>query len=111
MLFRSEGLGWIDAVVRRIAPADPALRVPHVGWNEIHVARPSVLLQELPEQPLFYFVHSFAAPVGAHSLAVSDYGNEFTAVARRGNFRGAQFHPERSARTGATLLANFLKIT
>ena len=59
----------------------------------------------------FYFVHSFAAPVGPHTLAVSNYGGEFSAVVRRDNFRGAQFHPERSARPGARLLSNFLKIT
>jgi glutamine amidotransferase len=57
-----------------------------------------------------YFVHSYALPVSADTLATADYGSEFTAVAARGNFHGAQFHPERSARVGALLLANFLRL-
>jgi glutamine amidotransferase len=57
-----------------------------------------------------YFVHSYAAPVSAATLATSDYGGAFTAAVRRGNFRGVQFHPERSAATGAKLLANFIAL-
>jgi glutamine amidotransferase len=57
-----------------------------------------------------YFVHSYAAPVGADTLVASDYGDRFTAAVRRGNFRGVQFHPERSAAVGARVLANFLSL-
>jgi glutamine amidotransferase len=103
-------LGLIPGRVSRM-PASPERPVPHMGWNRLRVQQQDLLLDGITDADYFYFVHSFAAPVGPHSLAVSDYGTEFTAVARRGNFRGAQFHPERSARPGAKLLANFLKIS
>ena len=106
-----EGLGWIDAVVRRIAPADPALRVPHVGWNEVRALRPSVLLRDLPDQPLFYFVHSFHI-VCAHRedvVAEVPYGEPLVAVVERGNVYGTQFHPEKSQLDGLVLLGNFLE--
>jgi glutamine amidotransferase len=103
-------LGLIPGRVARM-PASPERPVPHMGWNRLRVLQADPLLDGISDADYFYFVHSYAAPVGPHSLAVSDYGAEFTAVARRGNFRGAQFHPERSARPGARLLANFLKIT
>ena len=103
-------LGLIPGRVARM-PASPERPVPHMGWNRLHLLQADPLLEGIGESDYFYFVHSYAAPVGPHSLAVSEYGAEFTAVARRGNFRGAQFHPERSARPGARLLANFLKIT
>ena len=103
-------LGLIPGRVARM-PASPERPVPHMGWNRLRLLQADPLLERITEADYFYFVHSFAAPVGPHSLAVSDYGTAFTAIARRDNFRGAQFHPERSARPGARLLANFLKIT
>ena len=102
-------LGIIEGRVERM-PASPQRPVPHMGWNRLRILQADPLLDGLSDADYFYFVHSFAAPVGAHSLAVTDYGAEFTAIALRGNFRGVQFHPERSARPGARLLANFLKL-
>lgn len=102
-------LGIIEGRVARM-PASPERPVPHMGWNRLRALHEDPLLEGLAASDYYYFVHSFAAPVGPHSLAVTEYGTEFTAIAMRGNFRGAQFHPERSARPGARLLANFLKI-
>jgi glutamine amidotransferase len=102
----------LDILPGRVArmPASPARPVPHMGWNRLRALREDPLLEGITASDYFYFVHSFAAPVDPHSLAVTDYGAEFTAIAIRDNFRGAQFHPERSARPGARLLANFLKL-
>ena len=105
------GLGWIDAVVERIAPPDRSLRIPHVGWNAIRQIREDPLLIDIPDDALFYFVHSFAVPVTDLTVATADYGICLAAIVRRGNFWGTQFHPERSARTGARVLANFLRLS
>lgn len=86
------------------------LPVPHMGWNELRVVRPHALLTGLKDGDYAYFVHSYALPVSADTLVTADYGHEFTAIAARGNFHGAQFHPERSARVGSLLLANFLRL-
>ena len=102
------GLGIIAGRVERM-PASPEQPVPHMGWNRLRILGADPLLDGLTDSDYFYFVHSYAAPVGPHSLALTTYGAEFTAIAAQRNFRGVQFHPERSARPGARLLANFLK--
>lgn len=104
------GLGWIEGTVRRIVPADPSLRVPHVGWNSIRMVRESVLLDGLPEEPLFYFVHSYHVICADESSVVADceYGVTMAAVFQSANVYGAQFHPEKSQLAGLTLLQNFL---
>lgn len=102
-------LGLIPATVHRFAEA-PGLRVPHMGWNRLKATTSHPLLKGLDEQSWAYFVHSYAVPVGDYSLAVADYGGEFSTVIARGNFHGMQFHPERSATVGATLLKNFLEL-
>ncbi len=101
-------LGLIPARLKRL-PDREGLRVPHMGWNaiECHVEDP---LTRALDGKWFYFVHSFAAPVGPWTLASSRHGEAFSAVVRRDNFCGAQFHPERSATAGATLLKNFLEM-
>ena len=86
------------------------LRVPHMGWNSTIEQKADPLLAGLPETPWFYFVHSFAAPLGEFTLASCEHGQEFSAIVRKDNFRGAQFHPERSASHGARLLSNFLDL-
>jgi glutamine amidotransferase len=102
-------LGIIPAKVRRLARS-PDLPVPHMGWNEIVARGASRLLEGLADGEYAYFVHSYAAPVGPYTRAVSDYGGEFSAIVEHGNFYGAQFHPERSAHFGAQLLKNFLSL-
>ncbi|MDQ0301890.1 imidazole glycerol phosphate synthase subunit HisH [Ancylobacter polymorphus] len=108
------GLGWIDGEVVKIEPADPTLKIPHMGWNSLDVARPHPLLAGIPtgEGGLdAYFVHSYhlnAARAG-DVIATTSYGGAVTAMVGRDNLAGTQFHPEKSQRLGLALLANFLK--
>jgi len=81
-----------------------------MGWNQLEPVRPSPLLQGITRGAYAYFVHSYALPLGPDTVATCEYGSVFTAVVSRGNFHGVQFHPERSAATGARLLANFLTL-
>lgn len=105
----TECLGILPDTVRRLAPA-PRLPVPHMGWNQLEAPRADPLLAGLGSEDYFYFVHSFAAPVTACTLAACDYGAPLCAVVRRNNYWGVQFHPERSSRAGARLLKNFLEL-
>lgn len=101
-------LGLLPGRVRRM-PESPGVRVPHMGWNRLQPTRASSLLDGIPDGAQAYFVHSYAAPVTGDCLARCGHGEDFAAVVQRGNVAGAQFHPERSAATGARLLENFLK--
>jgi glutamine amidotransferase len=104
------GLGVIEGKVERMtAAADRP--VPHMGWNQLELLKSDPLFEGFRGGEYMYFVHSYAVPVTADTLACSDYGGRFTAAVQRGNFRGVQFHPERSAAAGARLLANFLALT
>ncbi|TXG82598.1 MAG: imidazole glycerol phosphate synthase subunit HisH [Sphingomonadales bacterium] len=102
------GLGWIAGDVVRLSPADPALKVPHIGWNALHPARPHPVL---PPPGHAYFVHSYhlAAQNPAHVLATTDYGQDIAAVVGADTFLGTQFHPEKSQALGLELLRNFLE--
>jgi len=102
-------LGVIPASLRHFARGTD-LRVPHMGWNSLRVERASPLLAGIEDGAFAYFVHSYAAPVGDYTLASCDYGGAFSAIVRRDNFHGAQFHPERSAAVGARLLENFIDL-
>lgn len=106
-----EGLGWIEASVRRIAAPDLALRVPHVGWNELHQTGESVLFDGVSDRALFYFVHSFYIAEAQPEVVKGEcvYGLRMTAVFEQGNVYGTQFHPEKSQLDGLTLLRNFLE--
>ncbi|MET0985798.1 MAG: imidazole glycerol phosphate synthase subunit HisH [Steroidobacteraceae bacterium] len=103
-------LGLMPGRVQRFADRE-GLPVPHMGWNQLTLSQPSPLFDEIQNGDYVYFVHSYAAPLGAHSIASSEYGASFTAVVQRGNVYGAQFHPERSARIGSLLLRNFLRLS
>lgn len=100
-------LGLIPAGLERFSENE-GLRVPHMGWNSIENIRPDPLTATL-DGKWFYFVHSFAAPLGEWTLSSSRHGRPFSAIVRQGNFYGAQFHPERSAGAGAGLLREFLE--
>ena len=100
-------LGLIPARLKRLAER-PGLRVPHMGWNGIRNLRPDPLTAALDEK-WFYFVHSYAAPIGNWTLSSSVHGESFSAIVRQGNFHGVQFHPERSAGAGAALLQHFME--
>ena len=110
----TQGLGWIAGEVDRIAPADPALKIPHMGWNTLDARRTHPLLDGIAVGPgglHAYFVHSYhLKPVQRSDLvAEADYGGPLTAVVGRDNVVGTQFHPEKSQRLGLRLIANFLK--
>ena len=110
----TEGLGWIAGEVDRITPGDPDLKIPHMGWNTLNVARAHPLLDGLtlgPEGLHAYFVHSYALNPSRPSdlVAQTDYGGAVTAIVGRDNIVGTQFHPEKSQKLGLMLIANFLK--
>jgi len=88
---------------------EPGKPVPHMGWNQMTQVRDDPLLEGISSLDHVYFVHSFFAPTSSATVAITDYGVALTAVARRENFCGTQFHPERSGVVGARILANFLK--
>lgn len=102
-------LGVIDARVTKL-PQSSDLPVPQMGWNQLELVGTSALLTGVEPGAFAYFIHSYAAPVGDFTRAVTHYGVPFSAVIERGNFFGTQFHPERSARLGAQVLENFVKI-
>ncbi len=108
------GLGWIAGEVDRIAPSDPNLKIPHMGWNTLNVDRAHPLLDGLtlgPQGLHAYFVHSYELKVAdrADLVAEADYGGPVTAIVARDNIVGTQFHPEKSQKLGLALIANFLK--
>ncbi|WP_062209123.1 imidazole glycerol phosphate synthase subunit HisH [Aureimonas sp. AU12] len=108
------GFGWIHGDVEPIVPSDPALKVPQIGWNTIHVKRPHPLLAgiETGEAGLHaYFVHSYhlVPRIETEVVATADYGGPVTAIVAEGNKAGTQFHPEKSQRLGLALIANFLR--
>ena len=105
----TECLGIFPARVTRF-PDRQGLPVPHMGWNQVVPQNGSPLTRGLGDDSYVYFVHSYAAPVGPWTEAVTDYGGEFSAIVRHANFHGAQFHPERSSRAGQRILANFLAL-
>jgi len=107
------GFDWITGDVVRIKPSEPALKVPHMGWNELVVDRPHPVLDGLNTGDHVYFVHSyhFQAANPAERLAHCDYGGDITAIVGRDNIVGTQFHPEKSQRAGLRLISNFLSWT
>jgi glutamine amidotransferase len=108
-----EGFGWIPGDVVRIAPSDPALKVPHMGWNDLVIDRRHPVLEGLATGDHAYFVHSYQFHVDdpAHLLAHCDYAGDVTAIIGRDNILGTQFHPEKSQAAGLRLISNFLTWT
>jgi len=106
---RTQCLEILPGTVRRIHAA-PGRPVPHMGWNQLRPSCEDPLLEGITQQDYAYFVHTYAAPVNGETLAETQYGNRLAAVVRKRNFCGAQFHPERSGKTGARLLENFLRL-
>jgi glutamine amidotransferase len=107
------GLGWIAARTERFDQRlDPAIKVPHMGWNEVVPAKASELIGQFPTEARFYFAHSFHVVCAAAEdvLLRASYGaSTFAAAFQRGNLMGAQFHPEKSHRFGMTFLRNFVE--
>ena len=110
----TDGLGWIRGEVDRIAPSDPALKIPHMGWNTLSVRTPHPLLEGIPTGPdglHAYFVHSYQLrpTERADVVAEAEYGGPVTAFVGHDNMAGTQFHPEKSQKLGLALIANFLR--
>src|SRR5690606_32595436 len=98
------GLGWIDGTVAALNPADPVIKVPHMGWNDVCPTAPHPLIQ--PGEA--YFLHGYAF-AGKDILATTDHGGEIVAAIGRDTMIGVQFHPEKSQRYGVDFLARFLE--
>jgi imidazole glycerol-phosphate synthase subunit HisH len=107
----TDGLGWIEGEVVALKPADPALKIPHMGWNALHILKPHPLFAGLAPGAHAYFVHGFefAAAREGDVLATVDYGGPVTASVGRDNLVGVQFHPEKSQATGLKVIENFLR--
>jgi len=105
------GFDWIGGEVHRITPQDDALKVPHMGWNDLVIDRPHPVLEGVESGDHAYFVHSYQMRVAdpAHLLAHVDYGGPVTAIVGRDTMVGAQFHPEKSQKAGLRMIANFLR--
>ncbi len=116
MLFdRSEegdtpGLGIFPGTVKRFRPVDRALKVPHMGWNQVDQAAPHALWQDISSGERFYYVHSYYCEPSSQSdtTATTNYSGHFTAAIARANIFATQFHPEKSHRAGLALYRNFL---
>lgn len=100
----------LNLIPSEVLPLQSAgLRLPHMGWNTLHNISAHPLMRGFTEKDYLYFVHSFAVSPDSYSLAQCHYGTDFAAVIGKDNVVGAQFHPERSGKTGARLLQNFLE--
>lgn len=102
-----ECLGLINTEVN--AMQSDNLRLPHMGWNQVHPVKDSPLFHGIEDNSYFYFVHGFCVPTGEHTIATCDYTKAFSATIQNGNFMGVQFHPERSGKAGAQLIQNFIE--
>jgi glutamine amidotransferase len=106
-----DGLGWLKGEVTALTPSDPALKIPHMGWNELRIHRPHPVFEGIATGAHAYFVHSygFVPADPTQCIADVDYGGPVTAAIGRDNIVGVQFHPEKSQATGLRLIANFLR--
>jgi glutamine amidotransferase len=106
----TRGLDWISGDVRRVEPADPAIKIPHMGWNNLIDARGPAPIAGVGQAPM-YFTHSFAFyPTAEEEVAAwVEHGERFPAAVAKNNVAGVQFHPEKSQSAGIALLARFLE--
>lgn len=106
------GLGWIKGNVRKFNLDTSKYKIPHMGWDYIHLKRDDCLVDTLMEKPRFYFVHSYYAECENRSdcIATTDYGIEFDSVIGRNNVWGVQFHPEKSHKYGMKVFGNYLQL-
>jgi glutamine amidotransferase len=107
------GLGWIGGSVVKFKQAllPPELKIPHMGWTDVEVSKPSKLFENMHEDPRFYFVHSYHLQIDnpEDALVEATYGYKFVAGVERGNIMGVQFHPEKSHKFGLRLFENFIR--
>ena len=105
------GFGWIGGDIRKIAPRDSSLKIPHMGWNDLVIDHPHPVMAGIKDGEHAYFVHSYAMDVADPDMRLAhvDYGGDVTAVIGRDNIIGMQFHPEKSQDAGLRMIANFLR--
>jgi glutamine amidotransferase len=103
-----ECLGLCEGEVKLMDTGD--LPLPHMGWNTVTAKAGHPLFKDIEAGEYFYFVHSFAMPVGDYTIGTCEYGNPFSAAIQSGNYYGVQFHPERSSKAGSKLIQNFLEL-
>lgn len=101
-------LGIFDVAVNRFRPADPDLKVPQMGWNQIQTPSGCELFQSVQDGAFVYYVHSYRVPVCPYTIATTEYGETYSAALRKNNFWATQFHPEKSGSVGEQILRNFL---
>ena len=101
------GLEAFDAICQRFTEGK---KVPHVGWNSLEIREGSRLMAGVPSGSFVYFTHSYRAPVVNETVAVTNYGEPFTAAAENSNVMGVQFHPEKSGTAGLRILRNFVEM-
>lgn len=106
------GLGWINARTIRFKFDDKNLKIPHMGWNTVHLSKKNSLFKEMLDEPRFYFVHSYHVVCNDEQdiLAKTYYGYEFLSALQKDNIMGVQFHPEKSHKFGMKLLKNFVEL-
>jgi glutamine amidotransferase len=104
-------LGIFEETIKKLAPQPPkgGFKVPQIGWNSIFDLKTN-LFQNIPNDSYCYFVHGYYAGKGEHTIATTDYVQPYTSALHKDNFYGVQFHPEKSASTGETILKNFLEL-
>lgn len=100
-------LGIFDEDVRRFDAGGAHVKIPQIGWNTIRDLKGGIF-EGVSESSYCYFVHSYHASLGAHTIAVTDYIQPYSAALQKDNFTGVQFHPEKSAAVGERILRNFL---
>ena len=107
----TECLGIFPVKVKRFIPENSQeFKVPHVGWNELENLAQNPLFKDFPENPFVYYVHSFFAELGEHTIATTHYIHDFSGILHRDNYWAIQAHPEKSSIVGEKLLENFLKV-
>ena len=102
-------LGIFDENVKKFQPTDGPLKVPQIGWNNIYDLKTD-LFKGIDENSYCYFVHGYYASAGEHTIATTQYVEPYSSALHKNNFYGVQFHPEKSAGVGETIIANFLKL-
>lgn len=105
----TECLGIFDEPVKKFVPGDSGIKVPQIGWNKVQDSG-TPLFDGIPQGSFFYFVHSYYASRGPHTIGVTDYIIPYSAALHKDNFYGVQFHPEKSAEAGEKLLKNFISL-
>jgi imidazole glycerol-phosphate synthase subunit HisH len=109
----TNGIGWLDSKVVRFKVSDTLkFKIPHMGWNSINISKRSILLKDIPENSLFYFVHSYHMSCNQPEdiLATTVYNYSFVSAVEQDNIFGTQFHPEKSFEIGEQVLLNFINI-